>query len=167
MGTTRYTYGEIIFDPPLQANELRLPELAPFLDGSRAVLLVVYEKTFEVDDGTLVCRFSDVIQPTHESDDAGSGYVNRYLPEHLVELVDIIAGMADPNYGDHRSFSHVKHIEVCAGAYSAADFEAYRLTVGTAAGRPAVYRTDATVVWGDKPVRTIWKSDRAGDVARS
>jgi hypothetical protein len=149
MGTIRYATGEIIFDPPLQADELRRPELAPFLDDSRTVRLVVDTKTVETDEGILTKRWSDVIAP-HDS-----GYVNLHLPEHLAELVALINGMVDPNYGERRSFSRSRHIEVYRDVSGVADFEAYRLHVRPSDDGPAVYRTDGQVVWQDTSPQII------------
>lgn len=146
MGTTRYAVGSIHFDPPVYAGAMRGDRLKPYTDGSRAVTLQRTETVEETDEGTVTRVYADYLIPTWDSDGPDVGYYGlRHIHKELAELVDAL--------GDDRTYSG--QIEVCADTAHVGDFEAYRLTVGTADRRPAVYRTAARVVWDDEPTSVM------------
>lgn len=146
MGTVHHATGAIGFDPPVNAADLRGDRLRPFTgtDGDRSLVLERTEETVDTDEGHVTRLYANYLIPRWDSDSVTDGYYgNRHLADHLAELVEAL--------GPDRIYSGA--IEVCGDTSGIDDFDAYRLMVGTAAGRPVVYRLDARVVWNDEPTR--------------
>jgi hypothetical protein len=159
MGTVQHVSGEIIFEPPLCNADLNDPRLAryvgvdPTADDAPAVRLHISNTVTETPDGTLTARSANTIMPTWPTDGINEGYYgNRRLARDLADLVRLVDQTWHPGPGDRtwtgtmESYTDVSH---------PADFDAYRLTIGTAAGGPAVYRTNARIVWDDEPARYL------------